>query len=257
MDAISPKAWSLGYPGSPPRVVTLDLFRFQRLQDRVWAFGQMQLARAPLNRLPGLGFYRLLGAGSGEGFTPIPDPSVVAILTTWPSLEVAEDQTANAAVFRRYDARAAERWRVHLSTISAWGAWGGSMPFPQQGGEVEGPLAALTRATIRPSKLLRFWGQEPAISKAIGTDPNVLFKIGLGEVPWFHQMTFSIWPDLASMAAFARKDGPHAQAIRAVRSGNWFAEELYARFRILDTVGSWGGVNPLDGARLAVHRAAE
>ena len=47
------------------------------------------------------------------------------------------------------------------------------------------------------------------------------------------------------MAAFARADGPHARAIRAVREENWFREELYARFRILGDAGTWNGQNPL------------
>ena len=85
----------------------------------------------------------------------------------------------------------------------------------------------------------------PDISATIGRDANVLFKIGIGEVPLMHQVTFSIWPDAASMAAFARADGPHARAIRAVRAENWFREELYARFHILGDAGTWNGQSPL------------
>jgi len=114
---------------------------------------------------------------------------------------------------------------------------------------------ALTRATLRPAILLRFWARVPSISRAIGADRNVLFKLGVGEVPWFHQMTFSIWPDAASMAAFARADGPHAAAIRAVRAHGWFSEELYARFSILEADGTWGGRDPL--ARPRPQVAAE
>ena len=78
----------------------------------------------------------------------------------------------------------------------------------------------------------------------IGEDPNVMFKIGIGEVPLFQQITFSIWPDSDTMANFARKDGPHAKAIRAVRDGKWFKEELYARFRVSGETGSWEGQSP-------------
>ena len=85
----------------------------------------------------------------------------------------------------------------------------------------------------------------PDISAVIGADPNVLFKIGIGEVPLFHQVTFSIWPDAASMAQFARADGPHARAVAAVRDEGWFREELYARFRVLGSAGRWEGGNPL------------
>ena len=103
----------------------------------------------------------------------------------------------------------------------------------------------MTRATLKARITAQFWRRVPDISAAIGADPNVIFKIGVGEVPWIHQVTFSIWPDAASMATFAREDGPHARAIRAVREGNWFREELYARFRILGTQGTWDGANPL------------
>ena len=67
----------------------------------------------------------------------------------------------------------------------------------------------------------------------------------IGEVPMLHQVTFSIWPDAASMANFARGDGPHGRAIRAVREGGWFNEELYARFRLIGTAGTWGGRDPV------------
>ncbi|MEM8872337.1 MAG: spheroidene monooxygenase [Pseudomonadota bacterium] len=227
------------------QVVTLSFFRMNRWRDRLWAFVQMGLARSELGRLPGIGFFKLMGAGTGEGFTPIPDTTAVAILTTWPDLETARTQTCGSRIFERYHARAKEAWTVHLTPRSAWGAWARQMPFEPTGGDYGDAVVALTRATVRPSVVLQFWRRVPDISRAIGADPNVIFKQGVGEVPWFHQMTFSIWPDTASMAAFARAEGPHARAISAVREGNWFSEELYARFAILAAEGQWNGQDPL------------
>jgi spheroidene monooxygenase len=136
---------------------------------------------------------------------------------------------------------------VFLSPTSVRGRWSGAVPFDPAEPPAPGPVAALTRATVRPAVALRFWGRVPDISKVIGADPNVAFKIGIGEVPWLQQVTFSIWPDAGSMADFARRaGGPHAEAIRAVRDGAWFREELYARFRILGDAGSWEGGSPLD-----------
>ena len=63
----------------------------------------------------------------------------------------------------------------------------------------------------------------------------------MGEIPWFHQVTFSIWPNAEAMAEFARKDGPHAKAIQSVRDGQWFSEELYARFTVQKATGTWAG----------------
>lgn len=237
------------------QVVTLCFFRFARWRDRLWAFVQMGLARRPLSRLEGLGFVKLMGAGTGEGFTPRPDPGAVVILTAWPDLGTAERQVREAPVFRRYRDRAAETWTIHLAPRSVRGAWSGRVPFRAVPGPMEGGVVALTRATLRLRALTGFWGRVPDISWAIGADRNVIFKAGVGEVPWLHQMTFSIWPDASSMAAFARADGPHARAIRAVREGGWFAEELYARFAILKAEGSWGGRDPL--APPAHRHAAE
>jgi spheroidene monooxygenase len=84
-----------------------------------------------------------------------------------------------------------------------------------------------------------------AISAVIGQDPNVIFKIGIGEVPLLHQVTFSIWDDPESMLAFAYRSSSHGEAVRRVRDGRWFKEELYARFRVLHWDGTWDGRDPL------------
>lgn len=225
--------------------VSLSLFRFASLPARLWAFGQMALARPALNRTPDLGVWKLCGSGTGEGFTPVPNTGVYAILATWPSPEIARERVATAKVWQRWRRHAAEDWTIFLAPTSVRGQWGGATPFHVSAEPAPGPLAALTRATVKPRVALKFWGQVPDISRVIGLDQHVAFKIGIGEVPLLHQVTFSIWPDTASMADFARKDGPHARAIRAVRDGQWFREELYARFRILGEFGTWGGDSPL------------
>lgn len=228
------------------QTVSLSVFQFPKGVSRLWAFAMMGLARPRMRRVEGLGFWKLCGSGTGEGFTPVPNTGVYSILATWPDEATARAQTASAPVFRSYHNRASEAWTVFLEPISARGQWSGQHPFtPTEDAAPQGPIAALTRATVRPLTALRFWRRVPDISSVIGMDGNVLFKIGIGEVPLVQQITFSIWPDTASMARFARADGPHARAIRAVRDGNWFSEELYARFRVLGDCGTWQGNSPL------------
>jgi spheroidene monooxygenase len=223
--------------------VALSLFRFDSPATRLWAVAQMGLSRLSLARVPGLGFYKLCGSGTGEGFTPRPNWSVWGILSTWDSAESAH-KALQTGVFARWQARAAEHWTVHLEPFSARGRWSGLEPFQPQGTAGEGPLAALTRASLKPSRAARFWARVPDISLGVGANTDVLFKIGIGEVPLLHQVTFSIWPDVARMNAFART-GPHAAAIRAVRDEGWFSEDLYARFRVVGSEGSWSGRDPL------------
>jgi spheroidene monooxygenase len=226
-------------------IVTISFFRFSTARARLWALYMMGRARFDLPHVPGIGFWKLCGSGTGEGFTPLPNTAVYAILAAWPNEETARRQLTHARIFDRYRNRASEDWTVILETASARGHWSG-LSFAQTGKPIDGPLAALTRATVKPAVALKFWGRVPDISRMIGADRNVAFKIGIGEVPLLHQVTFSIWPDTKSMAAFARDSGPHAAAIRAVRDGNWFAEELYARFAILGEIGTWCGASPLD-----------
>ncbi len=224
---------------------SLSLFRFPSVARRLWVLGQMGAARFSLPGTPGIGAWKLCGSGTGEGFTPKPNTQVWAILATWDSEGRAREQVAQAPVWRRWRDHAAEDWTVFLAPTSARGEWAGEAPFRPEATPHAGPLAALTRATVKPSVALKFWGQVPDISAMIGQDPNVIFKIGIGEVPLLHQVTFSIWPDTDTMARFARHDGPHARAIRAVREGGWFREELYARFNVLGDAGTWEGRSPL------------
>ncbi len=226
------------------QVVCLSFYRFNALPARLWAFAMMGLARKQMAKVPDLGFWKLCGSGIGEGFTPVPNTAIYAILTTWPNEEIARKHMANNIIFQKYRSKASENWTVFMAASSVRGEWSGSTPFEETDMQGIGPLAALTRATIRPRILARFWKRVPNISKVIGNDPNVLFKIGIGEVPWLHQVTFSIWPDAAQMAQFART-GHHAEAIKAVRREDWFAEELYARFAVLSDAGTWNGQSPL------------
>jgi spheroidene monooxygenase len=226
------------------QVVSISFFRFDSVATRFWALTMMAAARLPMSRVPDIGFWKLCGSGGGVGFTPRINVDVFAILATWPDETTARARTKNASVFKRYQAKSSEHWSVYLTTDSVRGEWSGETPFSVSKHAQTGPLGVLTRATIKPSILTRFWRKVPNISDRIGADPNVMFKIGIGETPLFQQITFSIWPDAKSMANFART-GAHAEAIKSVRDEGWFREELYARFTLLSEEGTWGGSSPL------------
>jgi spheroidene monooxygenase len=228
------------------QTVTLSFFRFTSLRGRLWAFAQMQFAHRPLSALPGLGFYKLMGTGTGESFTPFPNFGVYAILATWPSEEHARAQIAEAEIFRRYRARAAENWTAYLDTIHASGKWDSRTPFEvNRGGPVPEPVAILTRASIRPSRLVDFWRHVPPISDQTGRENRLMFKLGMGEIPWVRQVTFSIWEDIDAMRTFAYRSPFHRDAAKRAQSRDWFSEDLFARFRILGVEGEWDGRPPV------------
>ena len=226
------------------QIVAISFFRFEGVFQKLWAFSQMGFARKKLKKIKQISFFKLFGSGIGEGFTPYPNTSVYAILSVWNNLGEAENNIEEREIYENYRTHSIENWTVFLSPISSKGYWDKTNPFKPNKNEFKKKdhmLAALTRATIKPKIMLKFWSKVPAISKVIGNDKNVLFKMGLGEIPWFHQVTFSIWPNEKTMADFARKDGPHAKAIKSVREGNWFSEELYARFEVKKAIGKWCG----------------
>lgn len=228
------------------QTVTISTFRFDGVADTVWAFTQMQLARGPLRRLPGIGFHKLFGSGSGASFHPRPNFGVYAVLATWPTLEHARAVLGDAPVFRRYREHAAETFTAYLTPTHAAGFWDRQEPFEVRAQhEQPRPLGVLTRATIRARGLLDFWKSVPGVSDSLVAEHGAHFAIGLGEIPWLHQVTFSIWPDVETMHRFAYKSGAHAQAIRSAKSRGWFKEDLFARFAVLDCEGTWHGAAPI------------
>lgn len=242
--------------GEPIPVASLSLFRFDGVLSRASVVAGMGLSRFQMRQERRTLFWKLCGSGTGEGFTPRPNWGVWGILAVWADEASARAGIHDSPVWTRWRKAATEDWTVFLHPVSARGSWSGVNPFLPDGPAPlhHQGLASLTRATLRPSRALRFWNRVPDISASIGADPNVAFKIGIGEMPLLHQATFSIWPDAEAMARFARGNGPHGQAIRAVREGDWFAEELYARFAVLGTEGLWGGADPL--ARMTSRKDA-
>ncbi len=204
----------------------------------------MGFARFMMRRQRNLTFWKLLGSGSGQGFTPNPNWGVYAILCVW-SDRTSADAGVAQGVFGRYRARASEFYTVFMAPFATRGQWSGCEPFQVSHPPVTGPIAVMTRATLKPRAIPKFWKMEPSVSALVGQNTQMIFKIGLGEKPFVQQMTFSIWPDVTPMAAFARGCGAHAEAISRVRAQDMFAEELYARFAITGSNGSWCGCDPL------------
>lgn len=246
------------------QTVTLSFFRFKTTDKRVWVFSQMIANKLGIHYLPKAKFWKMLGSGTGEGFSPKPNWGVWGIIAVWPDEATAREQVAESPIFQRWTDIADESYTVLLNPLNARGKWDKTMPFdvtkPGKPGEIDPddvrPIAALTRATINFWKIERFWEHEPAISKMIGKDENVIFKLGMGEVPFSQEMTFTVWPDSASMVKFAYESGHHAEAIKRGYDEGWFKEALFARFRIVGTLGKWEGKDPVGDAVKAAKPVA-
>src|SRR4029079_14251480 len=94
---------------------------------------------------------------------------------------------------------------------------------------IDGPVAVLTRATVRPSRWHRFRGSRPPVSRERARAGGLRAAVGVGEAPVGLQATFSIWSDAAAVTAFAR--GPeHRAVVRRTRADGWYGHELFDRF---------------------------
>ncbi len=228
---------------SIPDLVTFHLWGVPTRQIPSAALA-MARDRRPLERTPGLRFAKLLGTGSGESFSPgDADPRHWAVLAAWSDGRSAQ-RFESSPLIRRWDRRADERLTVDLRPLSSKGRWSGTLPFGDPiPSATTGPVAAVTRARIKPHLWRTFWRSVPPVSASLNTSLGLAMRIGIGEAPVGLQGTFSIWQDHGALRDFAYREPEHAAVIRRTRELGWYAEELFARFEVIDVRGTYQGAS--------------
>ncbi len=224
-------------------ITTFTLFRYKGFGNKFWALSQMGLAPRRLRKVDGASFYKMLGTG-GSGFSTRPDWGVYALLQVWQSESAAEVFLDSHPVMQAFRQRAEESLSLFMYPVRSRGNWNGKNPF-ETGSETlpaEGPVAVLTRATIRKRHLFRFWRYVPTSQRPLGSMPGLIYSKGIGETPFIDMATISLWESAASMEAYAYGTDAHKGAIRKTRQLDWYREELFARFRPYRAMGSWEGI---------------
>jgi heme-degrading monooxygenase HmoA len=194
----------------------------------------------------GVRFAKVLGTGDGQTFTlRDADPLRWGLLCVWDdeaALAEFEDASPVAAGWRR---SAQEVWRAELALIHSRGRWAQQEPFgePMATGQ-DGPVAALTRARIRLARARTFWRAVPPVAQDLQHQLGLRYSIGIGEAPIGLQGTFSVWASSADLTNFAYRGAAHRDAIRRTAEVGWYTEELFARFAVMRTTGTIGGVDP-------------
>jgi hypothetical protein len=232
-------------PPPVPPLVTLHLWRVSPAGVPA-ALARMGLDRGRVRRTPGVRFAKLLGTGHGRTFTlRDADPLRWGLLATWASADAAR-AFERGPVVRGWQRLATEQLRLDLRPTVSRGRWSGREPFgaPVPGPE-QGPVAAITRARLRLRRAATFWAAVPPVSAELRRSPGLRAAVGIGEAPVGLQGTFSLWESASALRDFAHRSDAHRAVIGRTPVEGWYAEELFARFAVLDAVGTLDGREPL------------
>lgn len=244
--------------------VTLTVARYSPFLG--WAgFLSMAVFRLPLLLSKKITFSKLLGCGKNGTFDKTPDLRQWCILCVFENIneQTRPSQNANAkdnhnsfiqSIYGSFIAKwwkifGCETWTILLDPIEGHGTWDGKKVFGNlpKSTDHQAVTAVLTRATIRLNKLNSFWKNVDAAAKDMAGAPGFIASLGVGEVPWIKQATFSLWQNKTFMKDFAYKMRSHAEIIKKTRAENWYKEDMFTRFKIVTTFGTLNGKDPMQG----------
>jgi hypothetical protein len=225
------------------QAVTMLIWRVprQRLPLVLWRIAR---DRGNLRRRPGVCFAKLLGTGSGRRFGP-----GRADLTRWAALVVHDGHIDIEAALTGWSALATATLRLELTPLAARGRWSGQQPFAACTKDADqtdarmqdhgpGPVLALTRARLRPTRAAAFWRAVGSPARAASQAAGLLATFGIGEAPICWQGTVSVWRSADDLVEFAYRHRDHRRVIELTRNRwRWYAEDMFARFAVADIRG--------------------
>lgn len=227
-------------------ITTVTFFKMSGFKNKLYGFTQVQTALKKMEEVPGLSFLKTLGTGGGDGFSLRPDFSTYAFLMVWENRAHADAFYAKNNFYLHYKQRSEESFTLYLKNAMAHGRWSGQNPFKSAAKvHPDKPVVVLTRARIKTEKLITFWTNVGSAADDLHRYNDLLFGVGVGELPAIQQATISFWKTAAAMSDFAYSSKHHKKVIQLTRKNNWYKEELFARFVPFDVSGSWNN-KPFD-----------
>jgi len=231
-------------------IVSLTIVRYRKSLIP-FALLAMAIHRLPLIFTKQCTFWKLLGSGRNGTFDLQPDWQQWGLLAVWDDREAFDRFYNDSFINSWWNIFTTEKWTIVCEPLQSHGKWDSKEPFGKPDIKViDGPVAVLTRATIRLNKLKGFWANVDSVANIMADTPGFITSFGIGEAPVYRQATFSIWKSIEDVKAFAYTSKEHAEVIKKTRNENWYSEELFARFKIVDSLGTINGKNPLKGIEL-------
>ncbi len=233
----------------------LIIFRYPRRRGFL-GFFSMALFRVVLWKNKSINFFKLMGCGKNGTFSAVPDArqwSLFYTLNAKPE-DVAKQNTSakhllqhlSGIIYRYVHYSGAEVFAIILKPLEGYGLWDKKVLFNKTGtSDNMRPVAVLTRATINLKSISSFWKNVQRVSDQMRKSEGFIFSLGMGEVPWIKQATFSVWHSKESLKDFAYRQQPHLEVIHKTRVEKWYKEELFYRFSLISVFGTIKGNNPL------------
>jgi hypothetical protein len=217
------------------------------IADYPWYFSffgviSMALFNIPLLFDKRVKFYKLMGCGKNGSFDVQPDLNKWAVMLFFESIPDSnlseiniESEVPSKFIRFWWKLFQAKTRSFLLEPFAGHGSWDG-FTFKQTGEKETDStekIAVLTRASIRFSKAISFWKAVPDTAKQLANQPGLKFTIGIGEIPFFKQATFSVWDSIESVKNYAYRQPAHKIIIQRTRKEKWYKEEMFIRFRVL------------------------
>lgn len=224
----------------------------------VTALHSMALFRLPLILNKKISFFKLLGCGRNGSFDLRPDWNQYGIFSVSDVGDIGSFDPTRYEQWKKdyygsfltkwWSFCGCETWTIILEPTLSHGNWSGKQIFGEvrKSSEISGPVCVLTRATIRPGKASDFWKNVAPVQNKMADAKGLLFSVGIGEMPFFKQATFSVWEDEAGMRAFAYSLAEHRDVIKKTRDRQWYSEEMFTRFKPLAFCGKLRGAAPIN-----------
>src|ERR1700761_5500448 len=150
-------------------IVSLTIVRYRKAFVP-FALLAMAMHRLPLMFTKGCSFWKLLGCGHNGTFDLQPDWQQWGLLAVCDERKDFDDFYKASFVSRWWKTLTYESWTVLCEPLESHGYWDGKQPFGDPKiTDYEGPVAILTRATIRMSRLKNFWNHVDEVAEIMNT----------------------------------------------------------------------------------------
>ncbi|GAB2898893.1 hypothetical protein GCM10027074_77190 [Streptomyces deserti] len=207
-----------------------------------------------LRQAPGFLEGRVFGTGNLQ--PPIGGAPVFrrwALFVVFESEETMKEFEQSRTV-EMFTDRAREWWRAALRpTRVGRGTWRGWRPevdeIPHDDAE---PVLSMTYSRIRTKYVPSFlWNNKRVVDQQTDQD-GLIAQLGIAD-DFTATSTLSIWRSQADLVDFAYRRSPAHKAVIKPSLTKWQTQNFSARFRMVESSGTWDGRDPAVAAQLAAE----